>query len=133
MREPYTQLFVHIVWATWDRAPLLEPHLMQVVDAAVRHECIDLKVDVVAFGGISDHVHLLARIPTTISVAQLVKQVKGSTSHLLTNRLRIPFKWQGGYGAFTVSKSLVPRVRDYVLHQEQHHREGTLVPAAEPV
>jgi putative transposase len=133
MREPYTQLFVHTVWATWDRAPLLEPDLMQVVDAAVRRECVDLKVDVVAFGGVSDHVHLLARIPTTISVAQLVKQVKGSSSHLLTNRLRVPFKWQGGYGAFTVSKPLVPRVRDYVLNQERHHREGTLVRAAEPV
>jgi REP element-mobilizing transposase RayT len=122
-----------MVWATWDRAPLLEPGLMQVVDAAVRRECVGLKVEVVAFGGVSDHVHLLARIPTTISVAQLVKQVKGSSSHLLTNRLRVPFKWQGGYGAFTVSKSLVPRVRDYVLDQERHHREGTLVPAAEPV
>ena len=44
----------------------------------------------------------------------------------------MPFRWQGGYGAFTVSKKFVPRVRDYVLNQEQHHRDGTLVPAAEP-
>ncbi|HEX8693915.1 MAG TPA: IS200/IS605 family transposase [Longimicrobium sp.] len=132
MREPFTQLYVHLVWATWDRLPLLDAELRHVVDAAIRRECVDLKVEVVAFGAVADHVHLLARIPTTLSVAALVKQVKGSTSHLITQKLRVPFKWQGGYGAFTVSRRLVPQARDYVLNQERHHRDGTLVPAAEP-
>src|SRR5215207_6262483 len=100
--RPYTQLFAHIVWATWDRAPLLDAELLHVVDAAIRRECVEMRVEVIAFGGMPDHVHLLVRFPTTISVADLVKQVKGSTSHLLTQRLRVPFKWQGRYGAFTV-------------------------------
>jgi putative transposase len=130
--RPYTQLFVHVVWATWDRAPLLDAELLRVVDAAVRRECVEMNVEVIAFGGVADHVHLLVRFPTTISVADLVKQVKGSSSHLLSQRLKVPFKWQGRYGAFTVSKRLVPTIRDYVLNQEQHHRDGTIVPAAEP-
>ncbi|HEX8244825.1 MAG TPA: IS200/IS605 family transposase [Longimicrobium sp.] len=131
MREPFTQLYVHLVWATWDRLPLLSPELLEVVDRAVRHECVGLGVQVEAFGGVADHVHLLVRIPAKVSIADLAKQVKGSTSHLLNKRLKVPFKWQGGYGAFTVSKAVLHRVREYVLHQEQHHQYGTIFPTAE--
>ena len=73
----------------------------------------------------------LTCIPTTVSVAQLVKQVKGSSSHLVSQRLRTPFKWQGGYGAFTVSPRHVPKVRDYVLTQERHHADGSTHPMLE--
>ena len=131
MREPFTQLYVHLVWATWDRAPILTAELLQVVDRSIRHECVQLGAEVVAFGGVADHVHLLARLPARLSVSNLVKQVKGATSHLITQRLRIPFKWQGGYGAFSVSKRSIPIARDYVLNQEQHHSYGTLIPGAE--
>ncbi len=131
MREPFTQLYVHLVWATWDRAPILTAQLLEVVDRSIRHECVQLGVEVLAFGGVADHVHLLACLPAKLSVSDLVKQVKGATSHLITQRLRIPFKRQGGYGAFSVSKRSIPAARDYVLTQEQHHGYGTIIPAAE--
>ncbi len=128
MREPYTQLYLHLVWATWDRLPLLIPELQAPVYGCIQVECHSLKAEVIALGGVVDHVHLLVRFPTTISVADLVKQVKGSSSHLVTHRLPVPegFKWQGAYGAFTLSKAEVPRIRDYILNQEQHHAEATL-------
>jgi putative transposase len=131
MREPFTQLYVHLVWATWDRAPILTDELLGVVDRSIRHECVQLGAEVVAFGGVADHVHLLVRIPAPLSVSALVKQVKGATSHLITNRLKIPFKWQGGYGAFSCSKRNLPAAREYVLHQQQHHACGTALAAAE--
>jgi REP element-mobilizing transposase RayT len=131
MREPFTKLYVHLVWATWDRLPILTPDLMAVVERGVRHECIGLGAEVIAFGGVADHVHLLVRIPAKLSVSELVKQVKGATSHLVNHRLKIPFKWQGGYGAFSVSHAVLPRVREYVLNQEHHHQYGTIVPSAE--
>ena len=132
MREPFTQLYVHLVWSTWDRLPLLTPEVIEIVSDAVGRECLDLGADVIAFGAVIDHMHLLVRIPPKLSVSALVKQVKGSTSHLLSQRMGIPFKWQGGYGAFTVSKGMVQRVRNYVLNQEAHHAYGTVVSAAEP-
>jgi REP element-mobilizing transposase RayT len=131
MREPFTKLYIHLVWATWDRVAILTPDLIAVVDRAVRHECIGLGGEVIAFGGVADHVHLLVRIPAKIAVAELVKQVKGASSHLINHRLKIPFKWQGGYGAFTVSHAVLPRVREYVLNQENHHRYGTTIETAE--
>ena len=127
MREPYTQLYVHLVWSTWDRLPLLSEALKAAVYACIKEECADLKGEALAVGGTADHVHLLARVSSTVSIATLVKQAKGSTSHLITHRLQHSdgFKWQGAYGAFSVSKSLVSRVRSYILRQEEHHREGT--------
>jgi REP element-mobilizing transposase RayT len=111
--------------------PILSPDVIAIVDRAIRHECVELGVEVIAFGAVVDHVHLLVRIPAKLSVAVLVKQVKGATSHLLNQRLKIPFKWQGAYGAFSVSAAVLPRVREYVLNQEQHHQYGTTVPTAE--
>ena len=131
MRKPFTKLYLHLVWSTWDRAPLLTRELHEAVDRSIRTECVKLGVEVVAIGGVDDHVHLFVRFPTTVSVAELVKQVKGSSSHLVSQRLRVAFKWQGRYGAFTVSPSHVARIRDYVLDQERHHAENTAHPMLE--
>ena len=127
MREPYTQLYVHIVWSTWDRQPILPSRVREAVYGCIKQECGSLKAELVAIGGTDDHVHVLVRIPTTVSVAVLVKQIKGSSSHMVTHCLKQidGFKWQGAYAAFTVSKSAIPDVRAYILNQEQHHQEGT--------
>jgi putative transposase len=125
MRRAFAHLYVHLIWATWDRAPLLTAEVMEHVDRVVRAECVRMRADVVAFNGVADHVHLLVRYPAAVSVAQLVKQVKGVSSHLVGHQLAVPFKWQGGYGAFTVSRSQVPRVRQYVLDQQRHHADGS--------
>jgi putative transposase len=80
MREPFTKLYVHLVWATWDRLPILSPELITIVDRAIRRECVELGVEVVAFGAVVDHVHLLVRIPSKLAVAALVKPRTSSTS-----------------------------------------------------
>jgi REP element-mobilizing transposase RayT len=128
MREPYTQLYVHLVWATWDRAPLLSAARKSAVYECIQAECVALNADVITIGGVENHVHVLVRLPTTLLVAMLVKQVKGASSHLVTHKLTPGegFKWQGAYGAFTISKAEVPRIRDYIVHQEGHHRNNTL-------
>jgi putative transposase len=61
-------------------------------------------------------------------------QLKGASSHLVTHRLdpRDGFKWQGAYGAFTISKADVPRLRAYILHQEEHHRNQRMDQEYEP-
>jgi REP element-mobilizing transposase RayT len=128
MQHPYSQLYVHLVWATWDRLPLLTAGLQRTVYACFQAKCRELRSELVAIGGTETHAHLLARIPTTLAVATLAQHVKGASSHLANHELAAPdgFKWQGAYGAFSVSKADVPRIREYILNQEQHHRDGTL-------
>ena len=93
-----------------------------------------MRVEVIAIGGMDDHVHLLVRVPAAVSAAALVKQLKGASSHMVNHEIEKPFgfRWQGGYGAFSVSKRLLPLVKDYVLRQEEHHRMGKIHPHVEP-
>ena len=74
-------------------------------------------------GGVADHIHLLIRTPATVNIPLLMKQIKGSSSHLATHHLGTDrfFKWQGGYMAYTISKSDVPRLKTYIQNQESHH------------
>jgi REP element-mobilizing transposase RayT len=116
MRAPYTQLYLHCVWGTWDRLPLITPQVESRLYAAILAKCKELKCELIALGGVEDHVHLLVRIPTTLAVAALLKEVKGVSSHLMTHKITPDefFKWQGAYGAFTVNKDGVETVAKYI-------------------
>ena len=128
MRAPYTQLYLHLVWSTWDRLPLVTADIEASLYTAIAEKCRELGCLPIAIGGVEDHVHLLVRFPTTIAVARLVKEVKGSSSHLVTHVLKpgLFFKWQGSYGAFTVAKDGIISVETYIRRQKEHHQRGTL-------
>jgi putative transposase len=128
MREPFTQLYLHLCWATWDRLPFIQSHSEAKLHAAIAEKCRSLDCVPLAIGGTADHVHLLVRIAATVPVAGLVKEVKGSSSHFMTHVVTPAdaFKWQGGYGAFTLRKSDVPDVKAYIERQKEHHATGDL-------
>jgi len=128
MRGPYTQLYIHCIWATWDRLPLIEATIEHRLYAAIAAKCRAIKCTPIAINGTADHIHLLVELATSVSVATLVKEVKGSSSHLVTHEIKPGefFKWQGAYSAFTIAKSDVDRVKTYVERQKAHHAEGRL-------
>jgi len=130
MRAPFTQLYIHCVWATWDRQPLILPKYEARLYAAVADKCHELKGEAITVGGDLDHLHLLARLPVTVSVAELVKHVKGSTSHLMNHEIapQREFKWQGYYGAFTVSPRAIDKIAAYVRGQKTHHAQRRTFP-----
>jgi putative transposase len=129
-RKNYLALFVHLVWATWDREPLLRREWERPVYRAIAEKCDELGARVIALGGVEDHLHLLVLIPSTLTVAELVGQVKGVSSHLVNHQLLAGgdgfFKWQGNYGAFSVSPQLVPTVSKYIRNQREHHAAGSV-------
>jgi len=129
MRAPYTQLYLHCVWATWDRLPLITPTIEARLYAAIAAKSRELKCEMIAIGGDVDHVHVLERFPTTLAVATLLKEVKGSSSHLMAHEVTPNefFKWQGAYGAFTVSKDAVKSVAAYISNQKAHHAAKSLI------
>jgi REP element-mobilizing transposase RayT len=117
-----------MIWATWDRLPLLTHDIEDRVYACIAQKCREYKCEPLAIGGIEDHVHLLSRFPTTIAIATLAKEVKGASSHLVTHEIKPGsfFKWQGAYGAFTLRKNDVSQVQTYIQNQKQHHANGLL-------
>jgi REP element-mobilizing transposase RayT len=96
--------------------------------------CEELGAEPVAVGGTDDHVHVLVRLPATLSLSELMRRIKGASAHLATHQLAPGefFKWQGGYGAFSVSPRHLGRVRDYIARQREHHAIGSLLPTLEP-
>ena len=89
--------------------------------------CRDLGADFVHVGGVSDHVHIVTSLPRTLSQAQLIEQIKKTSSKWIKSvdaRYR-GFSWQRGYGAFSVSPSQLEGVLDYVNNQQEHHRTRT--------
>lgn len=124
---PWLQLYLHLVWATWDRLPLITPDIESRLHGALAEKARQLGCEPLAIGGVPDHVHVLVRLPATTTVATLVKELKGASSHLV-NREVAPaagFRWQGGYGAFTLARRDVPLVRRYVAEQKRHHAAST--------
>lgn len=119
---------VHFVWATWDRQPLITENSQRDLYRYMETVCRDDRCEVLAVGGMADHVHLLVLLSNTITLADLMKHVKGGSSRFVTKNLKpgSAFAWQGSYSAFSVSRSHLRGVIGYIETQEQHHALGTL-------
>ena len=123
----FTQLTYHIVFATKYRAPAIfpdfQPRLYEYIGGTLRAK----KGLLIEIGGTADHVHILARLSPTLSVADVVRDVKANSSRWINELVKgkSVFEWQKGYGAFTVSYSHIDTVRRYIQRQEEHHRTKT--------
>lgn len=128
MRDSQVAVFVHLVWATWDRLPLLTEEVARGVYRAIAAKCRELKAEVVAIGGVEDHIHVLVQLSAPLSVADLAKHVKGASSHLANYRLPGggSFRWQGSYAAFSVDPRRLDRLIAYIANQHDHHHAGTI-------
>jgi putative transposase len=126
--RPYTKLFCHLVWATWDRVPLITPEHEPRLHSMIRAKLRELNCAPIATGGVEDHVHILCRYPPTLCVSELVRRIKGASSHFMNDQLMEAneFTWQGTYGAFSIHERGVPKVKAYILNQRAHHSRGEL-------
>jgi REP element-mobilizing transposase RayT len=133
MRSNFTQLYLHAVWATWDRLPLITPDIQKNIYGAIIRHCEELRCTIIAVGGVEDHIHLLTGLPSSLSVSNFIKNIKGSSSHLVTHDIKPGefFKWQGSYGAFTVSHDGIDKVANYIRNQAIHHQQKSKIPTWE--
>ena len=82
----------------------------------------NLKIKPLAVGGTANHMHVLIGLPATMPIAEAVQKLKANSSRWMSER-GVDFEWQGGYGAFSVSPSLVSTVQTYIRNQEEHHKK----------
>jgi putative transposase len=126
MPSTHTSLHIHIVFSTKERVPLIEgawrPDLHAYIGGCLKR----LDAFPQEIGGVADHVHLLVGIKPTHAIADLVKETKRVATEWVRDTRHIRgFAWQEGYGAFSVSKSAVLSVREYIQQQEKHHQKRT--------
>src|SRR5579871_2628761 len=129
MPNSYVSVYVHYVWSTWDRQPLLTQDIEARVHAAIIAKCRDLGGIPLEVGGTANHVHLLVRMPPMVSLAKLVQEMKGVASHLVNHEIApgSNFRWQGAYAALSVEAERVASLRAYIRHQKQHHAQADLL------
>lgn len=124
MSSSYCNLLYHIVFSTKRREPWLTPEIRprthQYLGGAIRDENgIALIVN-----GTADHVHILAKLRQDKAISKLIGELKANSSGWISRTFEncAGFAWQEGYGAFTVSESMLSKVHRYIERQEKHHR-----------
>ncbi len=124
MPGSYASLYYHLIFATKSRVPIIDDEL-----AAPLHQYLGGTVKGVGgcpvlIGGAREHVHILASLPKTMTVADTVRIVKTRSSEWVHAQFpaRRKFGWQDGYGAFTVGVEGIETVRAYIEGQREHHK-----------
>ena len=122
MPHTYAQNIIHVVFSSKDRRKSISKELQPRMWAYVAGMCQKLGIPVHAVGGMDDHIHFLIQVPPRLAVAKVVLTIKSNSSKW-ANEQGCKFAWQQGYGAFSVSSSMVPAVVRYIQNQKAHHRK----------
>jgi len=124
MANTYTCLHYHIVFSTKNREPWIAPDSEERIWSYLAGIAKENGMTPVRFGGVEDHVHLLLGAPPTLAPSKIAQLIKGGSSAWI--RDHFPdwrgFAWQDGYGAFSVSRSQLDAVSNYIRNQREHHR-----------
>ena len=117
-------MLVHVVFSTKGRYPFLSDAIRPELHAYMAKVLQGLESPALIINSVDDHLHVLLRLSRTQPLCDVVQTIKTSTSKWIkTKGPRLEkFRWQGGYGAFSVSPSNVAPVRAYIAGQEEHHR-----------
>ena len=127
MAGKHISLMVHFIWSTAGREPWMSPDWQDDLYGYIGGIAKNKNARLICAGGIYDHVHLYASLPSTITIADFVSVLKSNSSRWVHESFsnRRGFAWQEGYGAFSVSKLEEKKVIQYVLNQQEHHRKRT--------
>jgi REP element-mobilizing transposase RayT len=118
---PFVKVWIHFVWSTKDRGPMLTENIRPAVFQHIR----DKKGIFLDFiNGYVDHVHCLISLGKGQQIDEIVQLIKGESSHWINkNKMcRGHFSSQDEYFAVSVSENVLPDVRRYIARQEEHHR-----------
>ena len=125
----YSRCWLHLIWGTLNREKLLHQEGRKRVSAFLSQYAHSNGIYMSLNFVNADHVHALIDLPTNHTIEEVVKLLKGATSHWI-NQNRIveqKFAWGRGYGVFSVSQSNVAKVAQYIAEQETHHRRKTFL------
>jgi REP element-mobilizing transposase RayT len=127
MAHAWIKVFVHFVWTTKERQPLLIPEISTKVQNHMAEYAVQNAIDVKSLAVQPEHVHLLVSLSRSQRVEDISKLLKGESSHWINHNdlLHEKFSWQRGYWAGSVCYQHVNRVRSYIGNQQEHHRKKT--------
>jgi len=125
--QSLSSVLVHLVFSTKDREPFITPNIEGELHPYMATIFRNSKSPSLAIDGTNDHVHILFSLARVVTIADVVEEVKTSTSKWIKTKGREfrNFHWQRGYGAFSIGQSNVASVKRYLEHQKEHQRRVT--------
>lgn len=123
MGQSFVKNYIHIVFSTKYRQPLIDSKIETDLHKYIGGICNNLECIPIKVGGYIDHIHILCLLSKKISLMELLNKVKSSSSSYAKSfgADYQDFFWQNGYGAFSVSPKAVQRVVKYIENQHEHH------------
>ncbi|MHB1180139.1 MAG: IS200/IS605 family transposase [Daejeonella sp.] len=127
MGQSLVKNYIHIVFSTKYRQPLIFPPYEQELHSYLGGICKNLECYPIKIGGYTDHIHILCVLSKKIALMKLLEEVKSHSSKWMkTKDISLGnFYWQDGYGAFSVNPHEVNRVIRYIVNQHEHHNKKT--------
>ena len=123
MAQTLSNLLIHIVFSTKHRTEWIHDDLKNELYPYIGGIVREMRGRSLAIGGMKDHLHLLLRVPPSLSISETVRVIKANSSRWIHEKWRshATIAWQEGYGAFSVSASVAESVTQYILNQPKHH------------
>jgi REP element-mobilizing transposase RayT len=127
MPHSFNKIWIHAIWATKERIPLIHQDIEHKLYPFITEQFIEQGCPLKIINGMPEHIHCLFLLNAQKSIADVIKQIKGSSSHYINqyNLITEKFSWQTGYAAYSVSESAVDKVFQYIKNQKQHHQKKT--------
>jgi putative transposase len=123
-QHSYTRCWLHLIWATLRREKTLHSQAAKRVSDYLYQYSKERQIFMKKNFVNADHVHAVIDLPTNYSIEEIIKLLKGSSSHWINLEKLLPgkFSWGRGYAAFSVSHSNLKNVLEYIGNQAEHHR-----------
>jgi REP element-mobilizing transposase RayT len=127
MPQSLSLVVIHVIFSTKDRHAFLDPDTRTKLHAYLATVARNADCECYRAGGMTDHVHLGIRLSRTVTIAELVENLKTSSSKWLKTQSPAlkSFSWQLGYGCFSVGPTDMDALCAYIDQQEEHHRKRT--------
>ena len=125
MAGTYSQIYIQIVFAVNGRENLLQKPWREEVFKYISGIVKGKNQKPIIVNGVFNHVHLFVGLKPSISVSDLVRDVKNNSSNFINEQrfVRGKFSWQEGFGSFSYAHSQIEQVYQYILNQEEHHKK----------
>ena len=121
----YTQIYIHFIFAVKFRESVIYEKIQDELFRFISGSITSMGHKSLAVNGMADHIHILVGLNPVMSVSELAKELKRSSSNFINSKNWMPgkFQWQTGYGAFSYSKSQIDQVIKYIWNQKMHHQK----------
>ena len=123
MPNSFTQLYIHHVSAVKYRNALILPSFEDRLHQYIIGIIEELGQFPIQVNGMPDHIHIAARLKPTMAPSVFVQKVKANSSKWVNELgfLKRKFSWQAGGGTFSIGRSEIKRVKNYIINQKSHH------------